>query len=238
MLQTLAEISYDSTSIIDTLYFLITILSLIKCYRKGFILSILSMAKWLLAYIITLIIFPRAKPYLENIIDNEYVLDVSLGVTIFVVVIFLILMINKGSVKAVRYTGIGSLDTIFGFFFGFVRAYIISVCVFSGVHIVYNNDKWPINVDKSYVFPYLEKGSNYLLKKNSRMKKHTKIQKKKLKNFNPKLKEECGVFGISNIEDASALTALGLHALQHRGQEGCGIVTFDGEKYFSEKGLV
>tara|TARA_A100001011_G_scaffold388331_1_gene467743 strand:+ start:3 stop:1484 length:1482 start_codon:yes stop_codon:yes gene_type:complete len=72
------------------------------------------------------------------------------------------------------------------------------------------------------------------------MKKHIKILKKKLRNFNPKLKEECGVFGISNSEDASALTALGLHALQHRGQEGCGIVTFDGEKYYSEKrfGLV
>jgi amidophosphoribosyltransferase len=72
------------------------------------------------------------------------------------------------------------------------------------------------------------------------MKKHTKILKKKLKNFNPKLKEECGVFGISNTNDASALTALGLHALQHRGQEGCGIVSFDGKNYFSEKrfGLV
>ena len=72
------------------------------------------------------------------------------------------------------------------------------------------------------------------------MKKHIKTQKKKLKIFNPKLKEECGVFGISNIKDASALTALGLHALQHRGQEGCGIVTFDGRQYFSEKrfGLV
>ncbi len=72
------------------------------------------------------------------------------------------------------------------------------------------------------------------------MKKHTKIQKKKLMNFNPKIKEECGVFGISNAKDASALTALGLHALQHRGQEGCGIVTFDGNHYFSEKrfGLV
>jgi len=72
------------------------------------------------------------------------------------------------------------------------------------------------------------------------MKKHTKIQKKKLMNFNPKIREECGVFGISNSKDASALTALGLHALQHRGQEGCGIVTFDGKNYFSEKrfGLV
>ncbi|MDC6476355.1 amidophosphoribosyltransferase [Candidatus Pelagibacter sp.] len=72
------------------------------------------------------------------------------------------------------------------------------------------------------------------------MKKNIKILKKKLKNYNPKLKEECGVFGISNSDDAAALTALGLHALQHRGQEGCGIVSFDGEKYHSEKrfGLV
>ncbi len=72
------------------------------------------------------------------------------------------------------------------------------------------------------------------------MKKHIKILKKKLQSYNPKFKEECGVFGISNAKDASALTALGLHALQHRGQEGCGIVTFDGEKYYSEKrfGLV
>ena len=58
--------------------------------------------------------------------------------------------------------------------------------------------------------------------------------------YNPKLKEECAVFGISNTPEASTLTALGLHALQHRGQEGCGIVSFDGEKYHSEKrfGLV
>ncbi len=72
------------------------------------------------------------------------------------------------------------------------------------------------------------------------MKKNTKTQKKKFKIYNPKLKEECGVFGISNNPDASTLTALGLHALQHRGQEGCGIVSFDGKKYHSEKrfGLV
>ena len=67
------------------------------------------------------------------------------------------------------------------------------------------------------------------------------IQKKKLKKFNfDKLKEECGVFGIYNHPDSSALVALGLHALQHRGQEGCGIVSFDGNNYHSEKrqGLV
>ena len=66
-------------------------------------------------------------------------------------------------------------------------------------------------------------------------------QKKKLKKFNSdKLREECGIFGISNHSDASAMVALGLHALQHRGQEGCGIVSYDGKNYHSEKrqGLV
>ena len=155
---------YNAISIIDLIYLILTVLSLVNCYKKGFVLSILSMAKWLIAYIITLILFPKIKPYVKDIIDNEYVLDVSLGIVIFIFVIFLVLLVNKGISKAIRYTGIGGLDTTFGFFFGFVRAYIVSVCIFSGVHIVYNYDKWPINFDKSYIFPYLEKGSNYLLK--------------------------------------------------------------------------
>ena len=155
---------YEASSVVDLIYVVITILSLIKCYKKGFVLSILSMAKWLLAYVITLIIFPKVKPYLNDIIDSEYVLDIGLGITVFIIVIFFILMVNRGISKAISYSGIGSLDTVFGFFFGFIRAYIISIFIFSGIHIVYNYDKWPLNLDKSYIFPYLEKGSNYLLK--------------------------------------------------------------------------
>lgn len=52
-----------------------------------------------------------------------------------------------------------------------------------------------------------------------------------------RLREECGVFGIYNNKDAAALTALGLHALQHRGQEAAGIVTFDGKRYHLERRL-
>ena len=140
-------------SVIDFLYLVVTIFSLIQCYSKGFVLSILSMAKWIVAYVITLILFPRVKPYFKDIIDSEYILDIGLGITIFVIVIFLILLINKAISKAISYTGIGGLDKTFGFFFGFIKAYIISVCVFAGIHIVYNYDKWPINLDKSYTFP-------------------------------------------------------------------------------------
>ena len=155
---------YEAISILDLLYLIITILSVIKCYRKGFVLSILAASKWLLAYVITLVLFSRIKPYFKNIIDSEYVLDILLGVVIFVVVVFIILMINKGVSKAVKFAGLGRLDSVFGFFFGFVRSYVICVCLFSVIDIVYNYNKWPINVDKSYSFPYLEKGSNYLVK--------------------------------------------------------------------------
>ena len=163
MIEILREF-YNSISIIDLIYLILTILSLVKCYRKGFVLSILAMSKWLFAYIITLIIFPKAKPYVKDIIDSEYILDIVLGLLIFVIIIFLVLLISKGISKAIKYTGLGTLDSIFGFFFGFVRSYIIAICLFSATHIVYNYDKWPTNLNKSYIFPYLEKGSNYLLK--------------------------------------------------------------------------
>jgi membrane protein required for colicin V production len=155
---------YEAISFIDLIYLVITILSVVKCYRKGFILSILAASKWLLAYVITLVLFSRIKPYFKNIIDSEYVLDISLGIIIFIFVIFVILMINKGISKAVKFVGLGRLDSIFGLFFGFIRSYIVCVCLFSVIDIVYNYNKWPINVKKSYTFPYLEKGSNYLVK--------------------------------------------------------------------------
>ena len=155
---------FQQLTLFDIIYLLITVYFIIKCLKDGFVLSILSFSKWIIAYILTIIIFPRVKPYFKNTLDSEYVLDVGLGFSIFVIILFLVLMINKGISKAIQYTGIGSLDTIFGFFFGFIKAYIVSVCIFSAVHIVYNHGKWPINSSKSFIFPYLVKGSNYLLK--------------------------------------------------------------------------
>ena len=127
-------------------------------------LSILSAAKWILAYVLTIYIFPKVKPFVKDIIDNEYILDILLGVGIFVIIIFVILLINKALSKAVSYTGIGTIDKVFGFLFGFVKAYVIIVCLYTAAHIVYNHDKWPINLEDSLTFTWVEKGSNYLIK--------------------------------------------------------------------------
>tara|TARA_B110001452_G_scaffold218549_1_gene190335 strand:- start:200 stop:745 length:546 start_codon:yes stop_codon:yes gene_type:complete len=169
---------YEAISFIDLIFLIVTILSVIKCYRKGFVLSLLAASKWLLAYIVTLILFPKIKPYFKNIIDSEYVLDLTLGIVIFVLVIFIILMINKGIGKAVKYSGLGALDSTFGFFFGFIRGYIICVLIFSAVDIIYNYNKWPIKMDKSLTFPYIEKGSNYLIKEFPNEKKYQDSKEK------------------------------------------------------------
>ena len=118
----------------DIVYLVFTVLSLITCTKKGFLLSILSASKWLLAYVVTLFLFPKVKPYFEDIIDSEYVLDLAVGIGLFIIIIFLILLINKGINRAVTYSGLGNLDRIFGFFFGFIRAYVIVICL-SLIHI-------------------------------------------------------------------------------------------------------
>ena len=85
----------EKITLFDYIYLVLTILFIIQGTLKGFVLSILSFAKWILAYVVTIYIFPKAKPYVDGIIDNEYVLDIILGVGIFIVIIFLILLINK-----------------------------------------------------------------------------------------------------------------------------------------------
>tara|TARA_B100001109_G_scaffold44082_1_gene35267 strand:- start:103 stop:648 length:546 start_codon:yes stop_codon:yes gene_type:complete len=155
---------YKTISGFDLIYLVITIWSLIKCSSKGFVLSILSASKWLLAYVITLILFPKIKPHVKDVIDNQYILDLALGIGLFILVIFIILIINKGISKTVKYSGIGKIDTVFGFFFGFIRAYIVCVCIFATINIFYNYKNWPLNISESYTFSYVQKGSNYLIK--------------------------------------------------------------------------
>ena len=162
----------------DIIYLVFTLLSLVKCSKKGFVLSILSASKWLLAYVITLFLFPKVKPYLKDVIDSEYVLDLVVGISLYIIIIFLILLINKGINRAITYSVLGNLDRIFGFFFGFIRAYIILVCIYTTINIVYNHKKWPIKLDDAFTYAWVEKGSNYLIKEFPDKKDYEKTKEK------------------------------------------------------------
>ncbi len=163
MIESLQEI-FERVTVFDYVYIILTVLFIIQGALKGFVLSMLSTAKWILAYVITIYIFPMIKPYVEDIIDNEYILDIVLGVGIFIIIIFLILLINRAISKVVSYSGIGTVDKVFGFFFGIAKSYVIVVCLYTAAEIIYNHEKWPLNLDDSFTYPWVEKGSNYLIK--------------------------------------------------------------------------
>ena len=156
---------YNEVSSFDLIFIFFTVLSLIKCSRKGFVLSVLAASKWLLAWVITIYIFPKIKPYVSDVVNiNEYVLDIILGLGIFIIVLFTVLMINKEIGKRITLSGLGKLDTVFGFFFGFIRGYIICVCLFTCINYVYNHKNWELNINNSKTFSWVENGSNLLIK--------------------------------------------------------------------------
>ena len=96
----------------------------------------------------------------------------------YLLVVFIILIANKAISKTVKFVGLGRLDSLFGLFFGFIRSYVICIILFSAIDIVYNYSKWPINTNKSYTFPYIEKGSNYLIKEFPNEKKYQDSKEK------------------------------------------------------------
>ena len=116
---------------------------------------------------------------------------------------------------------------------------MVCVCIFSILNWFYPYKNWGISIEETISFNLIHKGSELLIEEFPSSEDFIDT-KEKIEKFKDKLREECGIFGISNYDDASALVALGLHALQHRGQEGCGIVSYDGKNYHSEKrqGLV
>ena len=151
-------------TLFDLIYAVITLFTVIQCSKKGFTLSLLSTSKWILAIIITIIVVPKLKPWANNYIESDHVIDIGLGIIIFLLAIFIVLLISRGISKVVKYSGLGGLDSFFGFLFGFLKGYIVSVILFSLVNWLYPYEKWPMKVEESFSFSYINNGSNYLIK--------------------------------------------------------------------------
>jgi len=134
-----------------------------QCAAKGFMLSLLSFSKWLLALIFTIILVPKLNPWIQDYIESKFVTDIGLGIFIYILSIFVIINIGKAIGRAITYTGLGSVDKIFGLIFGIFKGYIICVCVFSLFNWFYPHKKWPIETEGTYSFQIIYKGSEFLV---------------------------------------------------------------------------
>ena len=138
------ELIQNNISAFDLIVSLITIYSMAQCAAKGFMMSLLSFSKWLLALIITIVLVPKLNPWIQDSL-------------------FIIINIGKAISKAVTYTGLGSVDKSFGLIFGIFKGYIICVCIFSLLNWFYPHKKWPIETEGTYSFKIIYKGSVFLV---------------------------------------------------------------------------
>ena len=147
----------------DIFVFVIMIYNIFQCFYKGFSLSLISFSKWVLSAIITIILVPKLQPVVSNYIKSEFINSFGLGLAIFFVSLFIIILIGKTLSKTVIWTGVGSIDKVFGLLFGFFKGYVVCICLFSIFNWFYPYQNWGISAEDAFSFDIISKGSEILI---------------------------------------------------------------------------
>ena len=154
---------FNSINLLDIFFAIILVYNVIQCFVKGFSLSLISFMKWVLSTVITIILVPKLQPIVSDYIQSEFVNNIGLGIAIFIITLFIIILIGKTLSKAVTWTGVGSIDKVFGFLFGFFKGYIVCVCLFSIFNWFYPYQNWGISTEDAISFKLINKGSEILI---------------------------------------------------------------------------
>ena len=153
----------NSVNLFDVFISLIFIYCILQCFLKGFSLSLISFMKWVFATIVTIILVPRLQPEVSNYIESDFINNIGLGMVIFIITLFITIVIGKALGRAMTWTGVGSIDKIFGILFGFFKGYVISVCIFSILNWFYPYNNWGISAEDAISFNLIQKGSHILV---------------------------------------------------------------------------
>ena len=153
----------NSVNLFDFFFLIILIYNVLQCFLKGFSLSLISFIKWILSAVITIILVPKFQPIVGEYIQSEFINNVGLGVAIFIFTLFITILIGKSLSRAITWTGVGSIDKGFGFLFGFLKGYIVAVCLFSIFNWFYPYQNWGISAENAISFNFINKGSKILI---------------------------------------------------------------------------
>ena len=154
----------DSVNLFDICVLIVLMYNVIHCFVKGFSLSLILFMKWVLTTIITIILVPKFQPVVSQYIESDFINNIGLGITIFILTLFMIILIGKTLSRTVTWTGVGSIDKGFGFVFGFFKGYIVCVCLFSIFNWFYPYQNWGISTENAISFKLINKGSEMLIK--------------------------------------------------------------------------
>jgi membrane protein required for colicin V production len=182
-MNSLIEFFQNNLSVFDLTVFIIIVYSMSQCAAKGFMRSLLSFSKWLLALIITIVLVPKLDPWIQSFVKSKFVADIGLGIFIYIISIFVIINIGKAMNKAVTWSGLGSVDKTFGLVFGIFKGYVICVCFFSLLNWFYPHQEWPIETEDTYSFQIIYKGSKFLIEELPNSKDYYEETEDKIENI-------------------------------------------------------
>lgn len=177
------EFVQTNISVFDLVVFFIAAYSMAQCAAKGFMRSLFSFSKWLLALIITIILVPKLNPWVQNYIESKFISDVGLGIFIYIISLFILINLGKAISKVVTWSGLGSVDKTFGLVFGIFKGYIICVCLFSLLNWFYPYQKWPLKSEKAYSFYIIYKGSEFLIEEFPKSKDYYEETEEKIEKI-------------------------------------------------------
>tara|TARA_B100001769_G_C21737568_1_gene404907 strand:+ start:75 stop:623 length:549 start_codon:yes stop_codon:yes gene_type:complete len=150
-------------NLFDFFFLVIIVYNIFQCSIKGFSLSLISFMKWIVSTIVTIILVPKFQPFVAEYIESQFINNVGLGVLIFVFTLFITILVGKTLSRTVTWTGVGSIDKIFGFLFGFFKGYVVSICLFSIFNWFYPYQNWGISAEDAISFNLITKGSEILI---------------------------------------------------------------------------
>ena len=153
----------ENIVLFDIIFLIFIVYFAIQCFANGFFISLISFLKWILALVITIIFVPKLEPYISNYINNEFVSGIGLGIAVYILTLFFLILLGKSLGRLFSYTGMGSVDKVFGFFFGIFKGYVFVICIFSIVNWFHSYEKWDMSLESSYFFPITNKGSKLLI---------------------------------------------------------------------------
>src|SRR6266581_2152594 len=244
-------------TILDIVLLGVMLVSALLAMIRGFMREILSIAAWVIAAGATLYFYAKLLPFAKSYFNNDIIAAAVVVGGTFLATLLIVSVLTIRVSDIVLDSRVGALDRTLGFLFGLARGLIIVVVAFLFFAWLVPDRSQPEWVRSAKSRVVLQGTGDWLMSMLPDDPESTilkRLKKPKPEEEEPqkmtetpadavldldgdRLREECGVFGIFGHPDAAAITALGLHALQHRGQEAAGIVTFDGKRFHSERRL-
>jgi membrane protein required for colicin V production len=159
----LIEFAKEDILFFDIIFLLLILYNIIKCFSDGFTLSFLSSLKWIASIVATIIFVPKLQPWVGNFIESDFIHNVGIGVSVFVMTLFASIVLGKAIGRTVTWTGVGSVDKSFGIIFGIFKGYVVATVLFSILNWFYPYEKWGIATKDAFSFNVVKKGSDLII---------------------------------------------------------------------------